>query len=57
MLEATRKIADGVRELGLNAVAPAARRRRVMRLVQDQQASGQQRPEPLPHRVRVGRVD
>ncbi len=57
MLEAAGEVAHRARELRLDAVAPAARRRRVVRLVEDQQAPGQQRPEPLPHRVRVGRVD
>ncbi len=57
MLEASGEIAHGARELGLDAIAPAARRRRVVRLVEDQQAPGQHRPEPFPHRVRVGRVD
>ncbi len=57
MLEAAGEVAHRARELGLDAVAPAARRRGVVRLVEDQQAPGQQRPEPFPQRVRVGRVD
>jgi hypothetical protein len=36
MLEASGKIAHGARELGLDAIASAARRRRVMRFVKDQ---------------------
>ena len=57
MLEAAGEVAHGAGELRLDAVAPAARGRGVVRLVEDQQAPGQHRPEPLPHRVGVGRVD
>ena len=46
MLEAAAQIADGAGELGLDAVTPAARRRRVMRLVQDQQAARRHAAEP-----------
>ena len=57
VLEAAGEVAHGARELRLDAVAPAARWRRVVRLVEDEQAARQQRPEPLAHRVGVGRVD
>ena len=57
VLEAAGEVADRARELRLDAVAPAARGRGVVGLVEDQQAPGQQRPEPLAHRVGVGRVD
>ena len=57
MLEAAAEIADGARELGLDAVAPAARRRRVVCFVQNQEAARRQVAEPLPHRVRIGRVN
>ena len=57
MLEAPREITDGPRELRLDAVATAARRRRMMRLVQDEQAAGPHRAEPGPHRLGVARID
>ena len=57
VLEASREVADGAGELRLDAVAPAARRRRVVRLVEDEQAAGPQGAEPRPHGVGVARVD
>ena len=57
MLEARREITDGPRELRLDAVAPAARRCRVMRLVEDEQAPRPHRAEPGPHRIGVARID
>ena len=42
VLEAAGEVADGAGELRLDAVAAAARRRGVVRLVEDQQAAGQQ---------------
>ena len=57
MLEAPREVADGARELRLDAVAPAARRRRMMRLVEDEQAARPHPAEPGPHRIGVGRID
>ena len=57
VLETPPEIADGAGELRLDAVAPAARRRGVMRLVQDQQTARLHLAEPLAHGVRVGRVD
>ena len=57
VLETPPEIANRACELRLDAVAPAARRRRVMRLVQDQQAAGLHLAEPLAHGVRVGRID
>ena len=57
MLEAPAQVADGAGELGLDAVAPAARRRRVVGFVQDQQAARRQVAEPFAHRVGVRRVD
>ena len=57
VLEAPREITDCPRELRLDAVAPAARRRRVMRLVEDEQAAGPHRAEPGPHRIGVARID
>ena len=57
VLEAPAEIADGAGELGLDAVASAARRRRVVCFVQDQQAARRQLAQPLAHRIRVGRVD
>ena len=56
VLEVAAQVADGPCELRLDAVAAAARRRGVMRFVQDQQASGQRPPQPFPHRVGVGGV-
>ena len=46
----------GAGELRLDAVAPAGGRRRVVRLVENQQAAGRHRPQPLAHRVGVGGV-
>ena len=57
VLEAPAQIADGAGELGFDAVAAAARRRRVVGLVQDQQAAGRQVAEPLAHGIGIGRVD
>jgi hypothetical protein len=57
VLEAPGEIAHSARKLGLDAVTSTARRRRVMCLVEDQQAPRQQRPEPLPHRFGVSGVD
>ena len=57
VLEAAGEIAHGARELGLDPVAPPARGRGVMGLVQDQKAARQERTEPLTQRIRVGRVD
>ena len=57
VLEAPAQVADGAGELGLDAVAAAARRRRVVGLVQDQQAARRQVSEPLAHGIGIGRVD
>ena len=57
VLEAPAQIADGAGELGLDAVAPTARRRRVVGLVQDQQAARRQVSEPFAHGIGIGRVD
>ena len=57
MLEPPTQIPHGSRELGFDAVAPAARRRRVVGLVQDQETSRKHRSEPFSHRVGVGRID
>ena len=57
MLETRGQVPDGPGELRFDPVAAARSGRRVMRLVQDQQAAGQQRAQPFAHRVRVVRVD
>ena len=57
MLEAAGEVADRPREPGLDAVAPAARGRCVVGLVDDEQASRQERTQPLAQGVGVGRVD
>ena len=57
VLEAAADVADGVRELALDAVATAAGRGRVVRFIEDQEAAWEHGPEPLPHRIRVGRLD
>ena len=57
VLEAPSEITNCTGELRLDAVAPAARRRSVMGLVQNQQATRQQLTQPLAHRIRVGRID
>ncbi len=57
MLEPAAEVADGAGELGLDAVTAAARRRRVVGFVQDQQAARQQVAQPLSHGVRIRRVD
>ena len=57
VLEAPGQVANRAGELGLDSVAPAARGRGVMGLVEDQQAPGQHRPQPLAQRVRVARID
>ena len=57
VLEAPAEVANRPGELRLDPVAPTARRRSVVGLVQDQQATRQQLAQPLPHRVRVGRID
>lgn len=57
MLKTAAEIADGAGELGLDAVVPAASWGGMVGLVEDEEASWQQRPEPFPHRVRVRRVD
>src|SRR5438105_1387136 len=57
MLEASTKVADRACELRLDAVLTAARWCGVVRLIEDQQTPRQHRPEPLPHRIRVGRID
>ena len=57
VLETTSEIADRTGELRLDSVTPAARRRGVVGLVQDQQSARLHLAEPLAHGVRVGRVD
>ena len=57
VLEAPGQVADCASELGFDPVAPAARGGGVVGLVEDQQAPGQHRPQPLAQRVRVARVD
>ena len=57
VLEAPAQVADGTGELGLDAVAPAARRRRVVGLVQDQKAARRQVAQPLAHGVGVRGID
>ena len=57
VLETLRQIADCAGELRLDAVAPAGGRRGMVRLVENQQTAGRHRPQPLAHRVGVGRVD
>ena len=57
MLEAAGKVADRAGEPGLDSVAPAARGRGVMRLVENQQAAGQHRSQPFAQGVRVARID
>lgn len=56
MLEPGTEIADGAGELRLDAVSAAARRRGVVRFVEDEQASRPHAAEPSAHRVGVGRV-
>ena len=57
VLETLREIADRAGELRLDAVAPAGGRCGMVRLVENQQAAGRHRPQPLAHWIRVGRVD
>ena len=57
VLEASGQVADCASELGFDPVAPAARGGSVVGLVEDQQAPGQHRSQPLAQRVRVARVD
>ena len=57
VLEAPAQVADGAGELGLDAVAAAARRRRVVGLVQDQQTARRQVAKPLAHGIGIGGVD
>ena len=57
MLEPSRQVADGPGELRLDAVAPTARRRGVVRLVEYEQATGPHRAEPSAHRIGVTRID
>ena len=57
MLEASGQVANRASELGFDPVAPAARGGGVVGLVEDQQAPGQHRPQPLAQRVGVARVD
>src|SRR5205823_6834 len=57
VLEADAEVADRASELCLDAVAAAAGRRCVVRLVEDQEASGKQGAQPLAHRVRIRGVD
>ena len=57
VLEAAGQVAQGTCEFRLDAVTPAARRRRMVRLVEDEQASRQERSEPLAQRIRVSRID
>ena len=57
MLEASGQVANRAGELGFDSVASAARGGSVVGLVEDQQAPGQHRPQPLAQRVRVARVD
>jgi len=56
VLEAPAEVANGAGELRLDPVTPAARRGGVVGLVQDQQASREQPPEPFAERIGVGRV-
>ena len=57
MLEAAGQIPDSACELRLNTVVSPTRGRGVVRFVEDEEASWQHLPQPLPHRVRVDRVD
>ena len=57
MLEAAGEVTDGAGELRLDAVASAARRRGMVRLIQDQQAARPQRSQPGSHRIGVARID
>src|SRR5262245_26380307 len=57
MLEAAAEVTDSAGELRLDAVAPSARRRRVVGLVENQEAARQEPAEPHAHRVGVSRVD
>ena len=57
MLEAPAEVADRSGELGLDPVAPAARRRGVMGFVQNKHATRKQLTQPFAHRVRVVRID
>ena len=57
MLETVGQVAHRPRDLGLDAVAATGRRRRMVRLVEDQQAPRPRLAEPLAHRVGVGRID
>ena len=57
VLEAPSEVADRAGELRLDAVAPAARRGRVVGLVEDQEAPRLHLAEPFAHGVRPGRVD
>ena len=54
VLETLREIANRAGELRFDAVAPAGGRRGMVRLVEDEKAAGQHRPQPLAHRVGVG---
>jgi hypothetical protein len=56
MLETAAEIADSASELRLDPITAAARRRGVVGLVENQKAPRQQRAEPLPHRIGVGRI-
>ena len=57
VLKAAAEISHGPGELRLDTVAATARRRGVVRLVENEKASRQHRSEPLAHRVGVDRVD
>ena len=57
MLEASGQVADRTGELGFDPVAPAARGGGVVGLVEDQQAPGQHRSQPLAQGVGVAGVD
>src|SRR5262249_8661668 len=57
VLEPGGEVAHRACELRLDPVAPAARGSCVVRLVEDQETSRQELPEPLAHRVGVVRVD
>ena len=57
VLEPASEFAYGAGELRLNAVVPTARRRGMMGLIQDEQATGQKGTEPLAHGIGIGRID
>ena len=57
VLETRREFANGAGEPRFDAVTAAGRWRGMVCLVENQQAAGEHRAEPLPHGVGVGRVD